>query len=160
MHKPKTEREVDRTLALAGDLRVVLGRLRRRLREQARIGDLTVSQGLVLSRLERDGAATVTALAFAEGMRPQSMGAIIAALEAVGLVKGEPDPADGRSTILAVTPKCRELFKADRMAREDWLSRAIRSTLGRREQESLAGAVDLLRRLADAGTDPAAKVGS
>jgi DNA-binding MarR family transcriptional regulator len=98
--KPRNDRDADRTLALAGELRLVIGQLRRRSRGEARLGDLTASQRAVLSRLERVGFATVTGLARAEGMRPQSMGAIIAALEAAGLVEGEPDPADGRSTIL------------------------------------------------------------
>src|ERR1700712_4078661 len=85
--------------ALAAELRIVMGALNRRLREQANVGDLTSAQKAVLLRLERDGPATGSALARAEAMRPQSMGAIIAALEAAGFVAGAPDPSDGRQTI-------------------------------------------------------------
>jgi DNA-binding MarR family transcriptional regulator len=81
--------------ALAGELRVLTGRLKRRLREQAHLGDFTPSQTAALGRLRREGPATVTALAKAEGMRPQSMGAIVAALEAAGMVSGAPDPPMG-----------------------------------------------------------------
>src|ERR1700726_2236829 len=115
------------SLALAGDLRVVIGKLRRGLRKQASFGDLTWSQTSVLSRLDREGPATVTALARAEGMRPQSMGANVSALEAAGLVSGTPDPNDGRQTILALTPACRKRITAGRAAREDWLFRAIQA---------------------------------
>jgi DNA-binding MarR family transcriptional regulator len=136
-------------LTLAGELRVVVGRLRRRLREQASFGDLTWSQTSVLSRLDREGPATVTSLARAEGMRPQSMGATVSALEAAGLVSGSPDPKDGRQTILSLTASCQEWIKAGRAAREDWLFRAIQSKLSPGEQEELATAVNLLKRLAE-----------
>ena len=46
-------------------------------------------------RLEKDGPATASSLARAEGMRPQSMGAVVAALESAGLMRGAPDPTDG-----------------------------------------------------------------
>jgi DNA-binding MarR family transcriptional regulator len=136
-------------LALAGDLRVVIGQLRRRLREQSSFGDLTWSQTSVLSRLDREGSATVTSLARAEGMRPQSMGATVSALAAAGLVNGSPDPDDGRQTILSLSPACREWIKAGRAAKEDWLFRAIQSKLSPEEQGELAKGVELLKRLAE-----------
>ncbi|ABD90235.1 MarR family winged helix-turn-helix transcriptional regulator [Rhodopseudomonas palustris] len=135
-------------LALAHDLRLVIGQLKRRLREQAYLGDLTWSQVSVLGHLDRQGPATVTALARAEGVRPQSMGATVAVLEAAGLVGGAPDPDDGRQTILSLTAACRDLIKAGRAAREDWLLRAIQTTLSAEETAQLAGAVALLKRLA------------
>jgi DNA-binding MarR family transcriptional regulator len=135
--------------ALAGELRVLIGRLKRRLREQASLGDLTSSQTATLGRLYREGPATVTALAKAEGMRPQSMGAIVAALEAAGMVSGAPDPADGRQTILSLTDACRERIAAGRAAREDWLLRAIEAHLTSKEQAQVASAVALLKRLVE-----------
>jgi DNA-binding MarR family transcriptional regulator len=138
------------TAAVAGELRMVLARLLRRLREQAAGSDLTRSQSAVLGRLERDGASTATALARAEGIRPQSMGAIIAALDAAGLVAGSPDPKDGRKTILELTEQAREEFRTGRLAKEDWLTQAIGGRLDAAEQQRLAEAVELLRRIADA----------
>jgi DNA-binding MarR family transcriptional regulator len=135
--------------ALAGELRVLTGRLKRRLREQASLGDLTSSQTATLGRLYREGPATVTALAKAEGMRPQSMGAIVAALEAAGMVSGAPDPTDGRQTILSLTDACRERIAAGRAAREDWLLRAIEAHLTPKEQAQVASAVALLKRLVE-----------
>ena len=72
--------------ALAVDLRALVGRLKRRLREQADTGDLTPSQIDALLRLHGEGPMTVTALAASERVRPQSMGATIAALESAGHV--------------------------------------------------------------------------
>jgi DNA-binding MarR family transcriptional regulator len=140
--------EVADPLTVAGDLRVVLGQLSRRLREQANSGDFTHSQSSVLLRLERDGPATMSALARAEGVRPQSMGAIVSVLEAAGLVIGAPDPRDGRKIVLSLTDTARERFATGRLAKEDWLFRAIRTHLAPAEQEELATCVELLKRLA------------
>ena len=138
-----------RASALAGKLRVALGKLSRRLREQGHTEDLTSSQKSVLIRLEREGPATVSTLARAESVRPQSMGATVAALEAAGLVRGAPDPGDGRQTLLSLTAACRAWIKASRVAREDWLFRTVRTNLSPREQAELGRAVELLQRLAD-----------
>jgi DNA-binding MarR family transcriptional regulator len=138
-----------RAMALAGELRVLISQLKRRLRAEAHFGDLTWSQVSVLSHLDREGPATVTTLARAEGVRPQSMGATVSALEAAGLVSGAPDPTDGRQTILSLTAACQEWIKAGRAAREDWLFRAIRAKLAPSEQEELATAVELLKRLVE-----------
>ena len=141
--------EIALAWALAGELRVVSGRLKQRMREQAHFGDLSWTQVRVLSRLEREGPATVTTLARAEGMRPQSMGETVAGLKAAGLLAGSPDPADGRQTVLALTPASLKAIKAGRAAREDWLFRIIRARLGVSEQKQLAKALELLARLVD-----------
>jgi DNA-binding MarR family transcriptional regulator len=145
MSKPE-DADHGRTHAMAAELRGVLGALRRKLREQSHLGDFSESQISVLRLLER-GSATISALARAEGMRPQSMGAIIAALEAAGLAQGTQDHADGRQTLWALTQSCRERIKASRAAREDWLFRAIRKNLSGAEQRELSQAVELLKRL-------------
>ncbi len=143
---PGTQSEHASTLAT--DLRDLIRKLLRRLREHGHLGDLSGSQAAVLSRLQRDGDATVTTLAQAEGMRPQSMGAVIAALQAAGHVTGTPDPSDGRQTILGLTPACRDWITAGRAARQDWLVRAIETSLSPAEQQQLATAIRLLGRLA------------
>lgn len=151
---PAQSPRADTTHALAVEMRVVLGKLARRLRKQGRTDQLTSAQTSVLIQLEREGSLTVTALAHAEGVRPQSMGATVASLEALGLVDGVPDPADGRQTLWMLTPACLELVSASRAAREDWLDRALREQLDAREQAQLAAAMPLLRRLLEASTEP------
>jgi DNA-binding MarR family transcriptional regulator len=134
---------------LAQELRALFGKLKRRLRDQAHIGDLTPSQTSVLLRLEKDGPATASSLARAEGMRPQSMGPLVAALEAAGLVSGAPDTSDGRQTILSLTDACRKWIEEGRASRQDWLTRTIQARLSLQEQEDLAASVELLKRLVD-----------
>lgn len=134
---------------LAQDLRAVLSKLRRRLREQAQVGDLTPSQVSVVLRLERDGPSTASSLARAEGMRPQSMASVIAALEGAGFVRGAPDPRDGRQTLLSLTDACRTLVADRRAARQDWLTRALQAQLSPDELDAVAHSVLLLKRLVD-----------
>jgi DNA-binding MarR family transcriptional regulator len=133
--------------ATAEALRSVVGRLKRRLREQGTAGDLTSSQISVLRRLYSEEPLTVTALARAEAMRPQSMGATVANLQEAGLVAGAPDPEDRRQTLWSLTPSCRKKIEAGRAARQDWLVRAIEARLTPQEQELLAKAMPLLDKL-------------
>jgi DNA-binding MarR family transcriptional regulator len=135
--------------SLAVELRILVGQLTRRLREESMPGDLSLSQVSVLGRLEREGPATVTALARGERMRPQSMGAVIASLEADGLVAGAADPADGRQTIYTNTAAARAIIKMHRAKRDDWLMNAISTRLAEAEQRALADAVSALHRLID-----------
>ncbi len=138
-----------RASVLAQDLRALFGKMRRRLRAQTEGGDLTPSQVSVLLRLEKDGPATASSLARAEGMRPQSIVPVITALENAGLVAGAPDPTDGRQTILSLTQACRTWLEQSRAARQDWLTRTLQARLSPQEQDRLAEAVELLKRLVD-----------
>ena len=132
---------------MALEMRTLIGKLRRKLRDQAGHEDFTSSQASVLLRLEMDGPATVSNLARAEAMRPQSMSAVIAPLEAAGLVSGAHDPRDGRQTLWSLTQKCRELVEQRRAAKQDWLTKTILSKLSTQQQEQLAAALEILARL-------------
>ena len=143
------DRQNARAATLAQDIRGLVGKLKRRLREQSDAGDLPPSQTAVLLRLEKDGPATTSSLARAEGMRPQSMGTVIVALESAGLVHGSPDPKDGRQTILSLTDRCREWIQESRAARQDWLLRTIQARLSPEEQNALTTAIALLQRIVD-----------
>ena len=147
MNRPSTDTKT--AMRLAQELHSLSGKLKRRLREQASAGDLTQSQTSVLGHLDRNGPTTVTVLARLEGVRSQSMGATVSALEAAGLVKGSPDPNDGRQTILSLTPACTALFKNGRAARTDWLLKTIQTKVTPQEQEQLAVAIKLLSRLVE-----------
>jgi DNA-binding MarR family transcriptional regulator len=136
-------------LALASEVRLIAGKLKRNLRAHGSLGDLAPSQVAVALRLDRDGPTTVSDLARAEGVRPQLMGATIAALQAEGFVRGTPDPNDGRQTILALTKGCRYQIAGARVARADWLHRAIGSELSPVEQRQLARGLALLNRVLD-----------
>ena len=149
MGKGSNVSKASRPPTLAGELRVSVAKVIRRLREQTHPGDFTSAQKSVLHRLEQDGPVTVSALARAESVRPQSMRVTVASLEKMGLVSGKQDPTDGRKTFFSLTAACRESLRNGRAAKEDWLVRAIQAQLTPREREQLAAAVELIKRLAD-----------
>ena len=134
--------------ALATEWRTLLGRLKRRLRDQGSVGDLTPSEIAAIVRLEREGPLTVSNLARAESMRPQSMGKTVATLEAAGLVAGAPDPDDGRQTLISLTPLCLEKLTVGRAARQDWLAHQL-ERLSPDDVAKLAAAADILRRISE-----------
>ncbi|MES1200232.1 MAG: MarR family transcriptional regulator, partial [Pseudomonadota bacterium] len=109
----------------------------------------TNSQKVALSHLERDGSLTISALARLAGVRPQSMSATVAAMEAQGLVAAKPDPKDGRQMLYALTPACMDYLRTMRAAREDWLYSALLSKLSPTQRADLARAVPLVALLAD-----------
>ncbi len=135
--------------ALAHDLRALVGGLRRAMREHSSAEDFTPSQTSVLVLLLTGEPHTVTTLARAEGVRSQSMGATVAALQDAGLVQGAADPADGRRTILSLTDTALERIVANRVAKEDWLVRAIGAEFTASELHDLERGVQLLQRLVD-----------
>jgi DNA-binding MarR family transcriptional regulator len=134
--------------SLATEIRAAYRKLKLRVREQGG-SDLPPSQASVLLRLEQYGPATVSSLARAEGMRPQSMSAIVAPLQQSGLLRGAPDPSDGRQTLMSLTPKCLKRIEQGRAARQDWLTSLISEKLSVHEQQKLHAALELLTRLVE-----------
>jgi DNA-binding MarR family transcriptional regulator len=133
---------------VARDLKVVFGRLRRRLREVADADDLTPSQASALSRLLRTGPDTASGLASADGVRPQSMAATLAPLEQRGFVRRDQDPDDGRRQLVSLTDAGRERAEGTRQAREEWLTRALQEYT-EAERRTIADALTLLDKLTE-----------
>jgi DNA-binding MarR family transcriptional regulator len=134
---------------LATALRVGIGLLVRRLRQQQRAhDDLTLPETTALARLDRAGPATATDLARAEQISPQSMGATVAALAARGLVERRPDPHDGRRHVLTLSPAGRAALGGHRTVRTERLARALARDFTPAERARLAAAAPLIERLA------------
>jgi DNA-binding MarR family transcriptional regulator len=132
----------------ATDLRAALGPLVRRLRQFRPDGELTLSQTSALVRLDREGPATASELAAAEGIRPQSMCTIVAALQERGLVARDHDPLDGRRIVVSLTPAGLDGLHGARRERARRLTVAVSEELTPAEQEQLAAALPLLERIA------------
>jgi DNA-binding MarR family transcriptional regulator len=137
------------TVAVAGQLRLVAIAIVRRLRSTASPGHLTWSQEAALLRLETAGAQTISRLARAEGTRSQSMGAIVAALEAQGLVSRSADASDGRQSIISVSEAGRRALDAARTIKQDWLAEQLTRELDQSERDIVAKAVPILQRIMD-----------
>ena len=132
---------------LARELRHLVGRLRRRIKEAADTLELTPSQWTVVNRLDRDGPATASELATAERVRPQSMAATITALDERGWLVRTPDPTDGRKQVLSLSDTARANVSDVRQVRDEWLSRALQDNFTAPERATIADALTLLGRL-------------
>src|ERR1700759_1650091 len=103
---------------LAPELRIAGGELIRRLRGEK---PFPLTQTWGRRRLDRAGPASVSELAQAMRVRPQSMAQTVGDLEAEGLVERNPDPDDRRRALVSLTAAGQARIEADRAVREGWL---------------------------------------
>jgi DNA-binding MarR family transcriptional regulator len=125
-----------------------IGLLVRRVRAAAASHELSLTESAVMSRLAREGPATTAELARAEGMKPQSMGTTIAALEERGIIERQPHPTDGRQMNIELTAKGAALRKSAGDAKRTWLAQAI-GQLDEQERETLFKAGEIVKRLVE-----------
>jgi len=134
---------------VAAALYLSVGLFKRRLRQMPAEGELSLPESSALRRLERGGPATVTALARAEQISVQSMGATLSTLEARGLIERHPDPADGRRSVMSVTTAGLAALSDKRNARIAQLARALAAGFTPAELGQLMAAAPLIERLAE-----------
>jgi DNA-binding MarR family transcriptional regulator len=125
-----------------------IGLLMRRVRAAAASHELSLTEAAVMARLDKDGPATTADLARAEGMKPQSMGTTIAALEEMRMVERKPHPTDGRQVHIALTAKGGAVRNSAKDAKQTWLAQAI-AQLDEGERVTLFKAAEIIRRLAE-----------
>jgi DNA-binding MarR family transcriptional regulator len=130
------------------DFSHAVGLLVRRVRAAAASHELSLTEAAVMARLSKEGPATIADLARAEGMKPQSMGTTIAALEEMGMVGRQPHPTDGRRVNIELTGKGAAVRKSAGEAKRTWLAQAI-AQLDEQERETLFRAGEIVRRLAE-----------
>jgi DNA-binding MarR family transcriptional regulator len=134
----------------AARLRRLSGQLTRRIRSQAH-GDLglTISQEFIIAMLgDAPDGMTSAELARMEGVRAQTMSVAVAALEKAGYVRGVPDPADGRRTILHVTEQGFRAHGESRAAKQAWLQDLL-GEFSADELNALDAGLELLERIAE-----------
>lgn len=113
----------------------------------------TMSQLSTLVRILDFGPVSISELAAAEHVRPQSMAETVAALKRGELVTAEQDPDDRRKSLIAVTAAGQDLVTSVRASRRAWLAQAIESELSAEEIKAVHEATQLLHRLANTQTD-------
>jgi DNA-binding MarR family transcriptional regulator len=128
------------------DFSRTLGRLVRHMRAAAAQHELSLTESAVLARLAREGPATTAELARAEGMRPQSMSAVVAGLTDRGLIERKPHPSDGRQVNIALTDRGVAVRNSTVDLKRAWLAQAT-GRLTDEERQVLARAGEILGRL-------------
>jgi DNA-binding MarR family transcriptional regulator len=106
---------------LAARLRLAVTRLNRRLRAEADSG-LTASGMAALATIGRRGPLPLGELAALEGVRPPTMTANVAALEAEGLVARSPDERDRRVSRVSLTARGRQRLERARTRKTAYLA--------------------------------------
>ncbi|MFI8087459.1 MarR family winged helix-turn-helix transcriptional regulator [Streptomyces sp. NPDC086080] len=118
---PESDREHPGFLALERELTVLLRRARASQGEMARAvhPDLEPSAYGLLVRLDECGRQRATELAGYIGVGKATMSRQLRALEELGLVGREPDPADGRAWLVALTEEGKHRVSRVREARRE-----------------------------------------
>jgi DNA-binding MarR family transcriptional regulator len=131
----------------ASQLRNAVVRTSRALRQEA-AGEsgLSPTQTAVLASINRSGPVTPSELAASERVKRPTMTRTLGCLEREGLIERTPDPADGRSSLVAVNEAGRERLARLRRRKSAYLARRLRK-LEPDEVETLARAAELLERM-------------
>jgi DNA-binding MarR family transcriptional regulator len=132
---------------LATRLRTAIVRTNRRLRQEGG-GVLSPTLGAALGTIARHGPLTPSELADRERVQRPTATRLLARLEAPGYVTRTPDPHDGRSSLVALTPAGRALLEQARERKDAYLTRRLR-TLSADDRATLRRAADILERMLD-----------
>ncbi|HEY2960621.1 MAG TPA: MarR family transcriptional regulator [Actinomycetota bacterium] len=134
---------------LVSRLRLAVGRLARRLRQQAG-GEVTPSQHSALSSVGRLGPVTLGELAAVERVRPPTMTRIVASLEEAGLVERHAHPGDRRVAQVQLSAAGRDFLQRSGTRKDAFLAERL-ARLAPEEVAQLAQAVAVIERLLEDG---------
>ncbi|HEX4250180.1 MAG TPA: MarR family transcriptional regulator [Pseudonocardia sp.] len=132
---------------LAGRVRLMVVRLRRRVQSEHSRSALSGVQISALDSLSRFGPLTPRELAVCERIQPPTMTKLIAALEFDGLITRETHPRDRRQLILRTTPVGEQALAAAVRETEEWLGKRL-SELSEEDRAAVMAAVDVFNKLA------------
>ncbi len=105
----------------AARLRLAVTRVARRLRQEAN-ADLSPSLTSALASIESHGPVTPSELANCERVQRPTITRVLARLAELELIQRAADPADGRSTLVSITPAGRALLSDLRTRRDAFLA--------------------------------------
>ena len=129
------------------ELRLLVQRLARRIRNNRADGSMSDTKMGVLFRLEVS-AATPGQLAERERVSPPSMNRTLNALEQAGLVARSPDPDDARKVIVTLTAAGAGLIAETRRLRTEWFGERL-AELSQDERAALQAVIPVLRHLSE-----------
>jgi DNA-binding MarR family transcriptional regulator len=132
----------------ATKLRMAIVRTSRRLRQEAagEAAGLTPTSVAALASIDRHGPLTPSELARIEAVKRPTVTRTLGCLEREGLVVRTPDPADGRSALVAINAAGRERLRRLRGRKNAYLARRMRD-LPAADVETLERAAEILDRM-------------
>jgi DNA-binding MarR family transcriptional regulator len=138
------------TAELAAQVRILAGRLWRRMRQDTATirPDLTPVRIGVLSLIDRHAPIMIGELASLEHMHASTMTRIVDALELRGLAVRNPDDHDRRAVVVSLTAEGKAAVEQARLVEDVLLSRTL-ERFTESERAVLIRALPLLRRLVE-----------
>ena len=129
----------------AARLRLAITRVARRLRQEAN-ADLSPSLTSALASIEGHGPVTPSDLANCERVQRPTITRVLARLAELELIERAADPADGRSSLVTITPAGRALLSDLRTRRDAFLAGRL-SRLSPEDRAVLDRASEVLESL-------------
>jgi DNA-binding MarR family transcriptional regulator len=132
----------------ASRLRMAIVRTARRLRQEAAgaADSLTPTAAAALATVERHGPLTPSELAEIERVKRPTATRTLRGLSEAGLVARAPDPLDGRSALLSITPAGRDRLRRLRGRKNAYLARRMRD-LPAADLDTLDRAAEILEQI-------------
>lgn len=127
-------------------LRIVVGKLSRRLGAPGAGSGFTPSQLSVLGTLTRQGPLRLSELAAVEGINPTMLSRIVGKLDDAGMITRRADDADRRAANVEITERGTAAFAAIRARRTAVLAAGL-AELSPAHSDALAEALDALEAL-------------
>jgi DNA-binding MarR family transcriptional regulator len=145
----------------AARLRLGIVRTARRLRQEAaaEASGLTPTSTAALATIERHGPLTPSELARLERVQRPTVTRTLGCLEREELVERTPDPADGRSSLVALNAAGRERLRRLRGRKNAYLAKRMRD-LPAADVAALERAAEILEGMLESEGAPARRGGS
>jgi DNA-binding MarR family transcriptional regulator len=140
----------------AAQLRLGIVRTARRLRQEAaaEATGLTPTSTSALATIERHGPLTPSELAKLERVQRPTVTRTLGCLEREGLLERTPDPADGRSSLVAVNAAGRERLRRLRGRKNAFLAKRMRE-MDEADVATLERAAEILEGMLESEGAPA-----
>lgn len=144
--------EVTSTIDTAGQLIAASSGLRRALRRRLQRGDgvsgLSDAQRELVRIVRRHPGIHVGEAALELHLAANTVSTLVTGLVAEGWIRRDPDPQDGRSALLSLTPEAERHVEEWRDRRQAVLTEALGS-LGPDDRDRIAAALPALQRLVE-----------
>lgn len=141
---------VQNSRQLASDLRTVITRLFKKLRNKSTTGEkLSLTERSTISLLDRHRELLPSELAAMEKITTQSMSQILNHLLELGYIVRRVSPTDKRKAIISLSKAGKHILYKVRNERDEWLHEALNIVCKVGDQELLRKAIMPLTRLVD-----------
>ncbi len=137
-------------IQLASDLRMVITRLTKKLRNQSSTRDhLSLTERSTLVLLDQHKELLPNELAAMEKITTQSISQILNHLLELDYITRRISETDKRKSIISLSETGQKILHKVRNERDEWLNKALQETCTPKEQEILRQAIEPLTKLVD-----------